>query len=42
VEEEPVLVIADDEPTVANAEEVDAIHEEPIFTPVEEVDVTAI
>ncbi|KAM0918339.1 hypothetical protein ACQ4PT_008905 [Festuca glaucescens] len=37
-EEEPVIVIADDEPTVANAEEVAAIDEEPIFTPVEEAE----
>jgi hypothetical protein len=30
-EEEPVIVIADDEPTVANAEEIAAIDEDPSF-----------
>jgi hypothetical protein len=30
-EEEPVIDIADDEPTVANAKEVAAIDEEPVF-----------
>jgi hypothetical protein len=40
--EESVIVIADDEPTVANTEEVATIDEEPFFTPVEEAKVTAI
>ncbi|KAM0919504.1 hypothetical protein ACQ4PT_008203 [Festuca glaucescens] len=39
--EEPVIVIADDEPTVANAEEIAAIDQEPIF-PLEEAEATAI
>jgi hypothetical protein len=31
-----VITIAEDEPAVANAEEVDTIPEEPVFTPAEE------
>ncbi|KAK1631908.1 hypothetical protein QYE76_006223 [Lolium multiflorum] len=40
-EEEPFIVIADDEPTVANAEEIATIDEDPVF-PLEEAKATAI
>ncbi|KAK1645506.1 hypothetical protein QYE76_063311 [Lolium multiflorum] len=40
-EEEPVIVIADDEPTMANSEEIAAIDEDSIF-PLEEAEATAI
>ncbi|KAK1679240.1 hypothetical protein QYE76_040088 [Lolium multiflorum] len=40
-EEQPVIVIADDEPSVANAEEAAAIDEEPVFL-IEEAETTAI
>jgi hypothetical protein len=40
-EDEPIIVIADDEPTVANAEEVASIDKEPVFL-LEEAEATAI